>query len=236
MKRDFTMSENTQESTETIEREVAERRKESYSYAFVHAVDPHMDEEIGQRVFAPISEQVRQRGTETKFELSEGCLRVADYDSLKDRLREKLAAAGIAQIIEPFKAPDEKSPPSGSSSRPEVENMLEKILAVGGSQIVDRLKEYAAKIEAADCTQHEIGSWVNAHYVPLLLSALALDDEDFDAEYPGERSVSAEEREALAEAIQAHAGDCPRCALKVASDNEWDEYVNGVFGNASAAD
>lgn len=115
--------------------------------------------------------------------------------------------------------------------RPEVQRMLNKVLDAGGRRIADWLKKQAAKIAAADCTRPEIGELLEAYYVPLLLSALMLDDEEFDVEYPGESQVSLKQRAELAEAIQRHSQNCPRCSLKVASDWAWDEYVDRASAN-----
>jgi hypothetical protein len=121
-------------------------------------------------------------------------------------------------------------------AQPEAERMLGKVLAAGGTGIVERLKEQEAKIAAAPCEQPEIWRMVEAYYVPLLLDALALSDEEFDAEYPGEGRVPAKQRAELAEAIERHAQGCPRCSLKVSSDREWDDYVENVAEKAADRD
>lgn len=111
-------------------------------------------------------------------------------------------------------------------ARPEVESVFGEVLdAAGGEEIVKRLKEYDEKIAAAECTSPAIGRLVGAYYVPFLLSALALSDDEFDAEYPGEGRVGSEERGALLDAILGHAEECTRCDLKYWSDMEWDAYL-----------
>ncbi|HEX8146539.1 MAG TPA: hypothetical protein VF591_04970 [Pyrinomonadaceae bacterium] len=107
--------------------------------------------------------------------------------------------------------------------------MLEKVLAAGGREVLDRLREQDLEIEAAAaCTRPEIGRLVEAHYVPLLLSILALSDQRFDAEYAGEGRVPLEIRKALSEAIVAHSQECPRCGIKYASDFEWDAHLEEI--------
>ncbi|HEX7314755.1 MAG TPA: hypothetical protein VF297_12590 [Pyrinomonadaceae bacterium] len=120
----------------------------------------------------------------------------------------------------------DKRPQGGAQS--EVNEMLEMVLKAGGSEIVQRMKELDAEIAAEVCSQPEVGEVIEAFYVPLLQSALALSDEEFDAEYPGEGRVDAAQRAELADAIDAHAYDCPRCMLKASSDWEWYHHVEGV--------
>lgn len=215
MKRDFTMSKNTQES-----------------YAFARTDDTRIAEAAAHRAFEPITEQARQHGLETEAEHQGGQRLVTVRMMLMDRLHEKLlAVGGGTQTPGRFREQAANSP-SCNGNLPEIEGMLREVLTTGGSQIVERLKEYEAQIAAASCMQPEIGEWIDAHYVPLLLCALALDDEDFDAEYPGATQVSSEDRAALAAAIREHAESCPRCSLKIASDDDWNSYVNGVFGKS----
>jgi hypothetical protein len=231
MKRDFTMPENKQESVETVEPEGVERRTDGYHYAFAQTDDPCVAEAVAQCVFEPISEQARQHVAEIEAEHHGGHLLLAADMVRMNRLHEKLPIIRGAHPLERFKGHDAERPPDGGSQT-DIEGMLKRVLTAGGNQIIERLKEYDKQIAAEHCPQPEIGKWVKAHYVPLLLSALELDDEEFDAEYPGANCVSSEDRAALAETIKAHAEDCPRCSLKIASDNEWDEYVNGAFGKA----
>lgn len=123
---------------------------------------------------------------------------------------------------------------TGDGARPEVERMLGRVLDDGGGGIVERLKDYEAKMASSPlCERPEIGRLVESYYVPLLLSALALDDREFDAEYPGDGPVSSEQRAELAEAIRRHSQECLRCSLKIASDREWEEHVNKAIDRES---
>lgn len=120
----------------------------------------------------------------------------------------------------------------GAGERPEVEELVRTVLEVGGREIVERLEAREAEIAAAECNQPELGRLVEAYHVPLLLTALALDDAEFDVEYPGKNPVTSEQRAELAEAIRQHAWKCPRCSLKFVCDQEWDEHVNKVLARS----
>ncbi|HEV7891707.1 MAG TPA: hypothetical protein VGP08_13785 [Pyrinomonadaceae bacterium] len=138
------------------------------------------------------------------------------------RVDERLAAAEGVQALALVESPAV----AVARERPEVEGMLKKVVAAGGRQIIDRMKEYDAKIAAVECAGPEnLGRLFKAYYVPVLLSALSLDDEEFDTEYPGESILTSEERGELLDAILGHAEDCRRCGLKYSSDMEWDSYV-----------
>ena len=227
MERDFTMSENIQED--------AERREDVYYYATAQTGNSQIAENVAQYVFESISGQV-QHGSETEIESFCSHVMTTACTVLIDKVRAKSWAEGDGRTVEQLQEQDSKVE-TADEARPEVSRMLEKILAVGGTQIVKRLAEHDANIKAAVCTKPEIGSLVDAHYVPLLLSALALDDAEFDAEYPGGSQVSSEQRKALAGAIQEHCKDekdegCPRCSLKFSRDMEWDEHVDEVFSKS----
>jgi DNA-directed RNA polymerase specialized sigma24 family protein len=216
MERDFTLAENKQEE--------AKRKEKFYEYAFAQTGNSQMDEEVMQHVFNSMIERERRGGAETEIEIPGSYVMSTVHQLLIDRLRGKSMAERLQE--------QESKVETADGAQPEIESMLEKILAVGGKQIVERIQEQESKIAAADCAQPEIGRLIDAHYVPLLLSALALSDEEFDAEYPGESHVSSAQRQALAEAIREHSQDCPRCSIKFSSDIEWDEHVNGVFSKA----
>ncbi|HEX8474628.1 MAG TPA: hypothetical protein VF666_11385 [Pyrinomonadaceae bacterium] len=135
--------------------------------------------------------------------------------------------AGARTVEQPQEQASEVA--TDGSEQPEIQRVLENILAHDGGEVVEQLKEQEAKIAAAECDQPEIGRLIDALYVPLLLSILELSDEQFAAEYPGGSPVSLEQRSALAEAILSHQGGCPRCSLKFSSDMQWEEHVKMVF-------
>lgn len=146
-------------------------------------------------------------------------------------LRERLPALGGVPALGERRPP----PKTDDGARPEVERMLGKILDVGGGEIVEWLKEQEAKIAASPpCEQPEIGKLVATYYLPLLLDALALDDAEFNAEYPGEGTISAKQRAELAREIERHSPGCPRCSLKASSDKRWGEYVDQVAERKAA--
>lgn len=144
--------------------------------------------------------------------------------------RPVVAAAGNGQAAAPAM---EEGPTPADGTRPEVEGMLQTILNDGGEQIVERLKAMDAEAAAAECTQPEIGRLIENYYVPLLMSALELDDEEFNAEYPGERQATAAQRAELAEVLEEHWRGCPRCLPKASGDWEWDKHVNEVADKKS---
>jgi hypothetical protein len=109
-----------------------------------------------------------------------------------------------------------------------IEEVLQTVREAGGEQLIERLKELDANMAAVECPQPEIGRLIDSFYVPFLLSALELSDEEFDAEYPGEKRVTAAQRKVLAEIIERHSLECPRCLLKASSDWEWDAYIYGM--------
>lgn len=142
-----------------------------------------------------------------------------------DRRRERSPAA--ANVRETTRAA-EPNGPGADGAQAEVKRMAQAVLKAGGEEIVGRLKEADAQAAAEKCTRPEIGGLIEAYYVPLLLSALELSDKEFEAEYPGEGRVTAAQRAALAEAIDAHAYDCPRCLIKASGDWEWYHHVHEV--------
>jgi hypothetical protein len=178
--------------------------------------------------YEPAVELARRGEAEVEAEPAGVYVTGAAHRLHMDSLRGRLHASGDA-LARP--RPDEDGD-SGTAvagrERPEVERMLETVLDAGDRKIVERLKELDAEIAKAACTGAEVGELIEAYYIPLLLSALALSDEGFDAEYPGEGRVTSEERGELIDAILGHVQDCPRCELKYLSDMEWDAYLEKV--------
>lgn len=174
--------------------------------------------------YDPAAELARRGESEVEAELAGGYVTGVPHRMLIDSLCGRLHGAGVT-LARPH---EDSAAVVVEPERPEVEGMLEKVLDAGDREIVERLKEMDSKIEKAACTGAEVGALIEAYYVPLLLSALALSDEEFDAEYPGEGRVTPEERGELIDAILGHVQDCPRCELKYLSDMEWDAYLEKV--------
>jgi len=119
-------------------------------------------------------------------------------------------------------------------TRPEVKGVLQTLLEAGDEEIIKRLKAMEAAMAAAECTQPEIGRLIENYYVPLLMSVLELDDEEFEAEYPDEKQVTPAQRADFAEIIDRHSLECRRCQIKAASDYAWDEHFNEILKKKSA--
>lgn len=209
----------TREDEETKDAEVEETPR---SYAFEQVSD-HQGE---HHAYKPAVEFELRHESDIQAEPVGGYLVTTPYHLLTAQLRKRMHVVS-RDVVKPV---EERRPAvmTGDGTRPEVERMLGKVLEAGDRGIVERLKKQEAEIAAAACTQPEIGEMVAAYYVPLLLSALALDDGEFDAEYPGEGRIYSKQRAELAEVIQRHSQDCRRCSLKVKSDREWDEHVEKV--------
>jgi hypothetical protein len=83
-----------------------------------------------------------------------------------------------------------------------------------------RLTYQAEALRETPCIDPSVGRWVDANGVPLLLSALALDDEDFAERYPAMAHLGGPERQRLAAKLEAHFDQCPHCSLKRGYDLE----------------
>ena len=223
MKRDLTMLESIQEQE-------AKRSEEAYNYALTQTSDVQINEVV-QHAFDSMIEHARQDGSEAEIENHGNYVADTVHHLFMNESLRKSLGVGNQQIVKQLQEQEAKIV-AADCTQPQTRSLLEKILGTGDREIVERLQEQEAKIAAADCTQAQFGRLVDAYYVPLLLSALALSDEEFDAEYPGENHVSSEQRQELAQAIQEHSKDCPRCSIKFSSDMEWDEHVNRVFSRA----
>lgn len=228
MERYVGMTEKTEEASEDKDRASAELEEVARSYVFT-GLSVSLDAEAGETlpyVTAAASAPRHEPGVHA--EVVGGYIAGLPHHLVIGRLRERVPDTGGRHAVGSAEEPDPEAP-VGDGERPEVEALVDKLLATGGKEIVKRLKEQEAEIAKAECRQPEFGKLVEAYHVPLLLAALALGDEEFDAEYPGDAPVSFEQRAELAETLLRHSQDCPRCSLKVSSDREWEEHVNEVF-------
>ena len=228
MKRNFRMTEKIKEAAENNERARVEVERNASDRA-LEQVSRHLASREIEPPYAcePTSGFTRQAESELQAGPSGGFEIGSHYHrALIGRLHERLPAFRLRR---PRAEPIEEQGTTNSSAegaQSEVERMLKKVLDADGGEIAEWLKEQEAEIAAATCTEPEIGGIIEAFYIPLLLSTLALDDEEFNTEYPGERRVSSEQRAEFADAILQHSQDCPRCSLKATSDWRWDEHID----------
>jgi hypothetical protein len=89
------------------------------------------------------------------------------------------------------------------------------------------LGEQEARLKELDCTEPEMGRWLD-HDFPFLIETLMLSDAVFAEEYP-EVKVTVEERRRFAHALEGHCEVCECCGLKRALDLEWQARVNSIF-------
>lgn len=225
MTRYFKTAEGPNEFAENLDRSNSGFEQTESDYVFEQAGDALVIAEAHWRPREHAVKFEQRHGPEFQAEPAGVYVMSTPHHILLAHLRERLPAPGGGAAVEE----QDSEAPAGGDARPEAEWMLGRVLDAGGTEIVERLKEQEAQIASAECSQPEIGRLVAAYYVPLLLTALALSDEEFDAEYPGEGNASAKQRAELADVIQSHAQVCPRCSLKASSDWEWDEHVDHVF-------
>lgn len=92
----------------------------------------------------------------------------------------------------------------------------------------DRLAEQEAKLKDIECTDPEMGRWIDANDFPFLIETLMLSDVVFSEEYPQVR-LTEEERKRFARALEDHCEVCAHCGSKRFLDLEWQSRVNGIF-------
>lgn len=117
-----------------------------------------------------------------------------------------------------------------STSR-DIEANLIELLARCVSQRADNERlAGAAERRVWQCTDPELGRWVDANDFPFLIETLLLSDPVFSVEYPDVK-LGQEERKKFASALEAHCEVCESCGRKRAEDLDWQATVNSAIAD-----
>ena len=95
-------------------------------------------------------------------------------------------------------------------------------------ELEERLEAQAEALQETECTDPEVGQWIDAYDVKYLLSSLALKEEEFAPRFPEMAQVTFPERQKFIATIERHFNNCVHCSLKRGYDIEIDEKIKKV--------
>ena len=91
--------------------------------------------------------------------------------------------------------------------------------------LASRLDYQAETLLEARCIEPMLGRWIESNAADELLSAFALEDNDFAARFPTMTHLSGEERYRVVATIENHFEQCPHCSLQREYDLELDTHI-----------
>lgn len=110
---------------------------------------------------------------------------------------------------------------------PETTDLIELL-----AQLISESSDGGPPIERSGkdltCSQPILGRFIEDCDVPFLFETLALPDHVFDQEFPGIK-LSKKDREAFAQTLDSHCGECARCNSKRVADIELKLRVDKAF-------
>lgn len=112
--------------------------------------------------------------------------------------------------------------------------LLSKSVLEKEDDVPYRLSAQAAALNEIQCTNPDLGRWIDACDFPFLIETLMLDPEVFSGEFPGV-NLTVDERKSLADALELHCESCPRCHLKRAYDLEWQSRIKRAIAENKQA-
>lgn len=108
----------------------------------------------------------------------------------------------------------------------DITDFIADLVAEADPELATRLEYQAAALRETECTDPvTFGRWVDASDVKLLLSAFALEDEDFGVRFPKLKHITAPERRKFIAALEVHFETCQHCSLKRGYDLELDARI-----------
>lgn len=108
----------------------------------------------------------------------------------------------------------------------DITDFVADFVAEADPELATRLEYQAAALRETACTDPAtFGRWVDANDVKLLLSAFALEDEDFAVRFPKLKQSTAPERRKFIAGLEVHFETCKHCSLKRGYDLEIDARV-----------
>lgn len=111
---------------------------------------------------------------------------------------------------------------------------LSRFIKGGDDDTPFRPAAQEAELKSRECYEPRLGEVIARLDFPFLIETLMLNDAVFNAEFPG-LALTAEERKGLANDLERHCEDCPRCGLARAYDLEWQSRVDGALAENKAA-
>jgi hypothetical protein len=103
--------------------------------------------------------------------------------------------------------------------------MIADFVFSSAPDLASRLEYQAEALDAAKCIDPVIGKWVDENDVKYLLSAFALDDDDFDERFPAMARTGSAERQRVIAVLEKHFEHCEHCSLKRGYDLEMDARI-----------
>jgi hypothetical protein len=107
----------------------------------------------------------------------------------------------------------------------DITNAITDFVLEANPDLGSRLEAQAEALREVECTNPDVGQWIDANDVKYLLSIFALEDKDFAAKFPTMAHITGPERQRFAATIGIHCKHCPHCSLKRESDSELDEHI-----------
>jgi len=109
-----------------------------------------------------------------------------------------------------------------------VEKVLVDLIRSKNSGISDTLNEQEAELAKIDCTDRQLGEWLEDFEISIV-EILNAPDDYFHSRFPELKDLDAESRAQLAQDILEHSQTCLHCRQKVALDQEFEKLVDDLF-------
>lgn len=106
--------------------------------------------------------------------------------------------------------------------------IITNFLRAATPDLDSRIGYQAEALRENKCTSELIGQLIDANDVKYLLSALALENEDFTEIFPEMTHLKKQERRRIIEVIEQHFNECQHCSLKRGYDFEIDARIKTV--------
>lgn len=116
----------------------------------------------------------------------------------------------------------------------DITDMIADMVRQTAPELASRLEYQAEALRETECTDPMVGRWVDDNDVKYLLSAFALEDEDFAERFPALAHITGPERQQFIAAVEAHFDQCLHCARKRGFDLELDARIKKTCRQNSA--
>jgi hypothetical protein len=106
--------------------------------------------------------------------------------------------------------------------------LISRLILEKDEDIPFRLNMQDTTLKDVECTNPELGKWIDGCDFPFLIETLVLDVATFSREFP-DVQLTEKERKEFANALEAHCETCKHCSLKRSDDLEWQARVDDTF-------
>jgi hypothetical protein len=122
----------------------------------------------------------------------------------------------------------------GAVMKNDLTGMIADFVFRSAPDLASRLEYQAEALDEAKCIDPVIGRWVDENDSKYLLSAFALNDNDFAERFPAVERTTGSDRQQVIAALEEHFEHCRHCSLKRGYDLELDARVKKACRQNSA--